>query len=170
MRTCKTCKTCNSSLPETAFYASPTMRDKLMKDCKDCYKAARRQKNLDRYHNKYGEQRAYKVGDEEFNLKLSKRTMLESCRYRAQKRGLEFDLKVSDIEIPAFCPVMGIPLMPSPATPTDNSPSLDRIDNTRGYVKDNVAVISFLANRLKSSLTLPQLHALVAYVERTSTP
>lgn len=42
-------------------------------------------------------------------------------------------------------------------TDKDNSPSLDRIDPTKGYVPGNVQVVSFLANRAKSNLSDAQL-------------
>jgi hypothetical protein len=42
----------------------------------------------------------------------------------------------------------------------DNSPSLDRIDNTKGYVKGNVRVISWRANNLKGNAIDQELTAL----------
>jgi len=48
-------------------------------------------------------------------------------------------------------------------------PSLDRKDNTKdntkGYTKDNVRVISWEANRIKHALTLEQAEALVRYMK-----
>jgi hypothetical protein len=41
----------------------------------------------------------------------------------------------------------------------------DRKDNARGYVKDNVRVISWRANRLKSDATLEELRLLVRDLE-----
>jgi len=35
----------------------------------------------------------------------------------------------------------------------DNSATIDRIDNGLGYVKDNVLIVSWRANRLKSDGT-----------------
>jgi hypothetical protein len=50
-----------------------------------------------------------------------------------------------------------------------NSPSLDRIDNTKGYVPGNVWVISWRANDLKRNATLEELKLLVAALEELGT-
>jgi len=51
----------------------------------------------------------------------------------------------------------------------DHSPSLDRIDNSKGYTKDNVMVISFRANNIKKDANLQELKALVRYLEEFGT-
>jgi hypothetical protein len=42
---------------------------------------------------------------------------------------------------------------------------LDRIDNNEGYVKGNVAVISFRANTLKNNATAEELRAIADYMD-----
>lgn len=76
--------------------------------------------------------------------------LLASARHRAKCRGIPFDLVIADISIPLLCPVLGIPLSKVGEKPGDSSPSLDRIDNSKGYVRGNVVVVSWRANRLKS--------------------
>ena len=39
-----------------------------------------------------------------------------------------------------------------------NSMSVDRIDNNKGYNKDNLVIVSFKANAMKSSATLKELY------------
>jgi hypothetical protein len=61
------------------------------------------------------------------------------------------------IEYPKVCPVFGIKLSWEIGTTNMNSPSLDRIDPTKGYVKGNVMMISQLANAMKQNATPEQL-------------
>jgi len=82
-------------------------------------------------------------------------------------RGLPFDITPEDIVIPALCPVLGIPLLVGGGTGFHNSsPSLDRTDNARGYVKGNVQVISLRANRIKCDSTVDEMRKLLAYMEK----
>jgi len=78
--------------------------------------------------------------------------MLQRAKGRAKLKGLEFDLTVKDIIIPKNCPILGIELACKSGTSggQKNSPALDRKNSIRGYTKDNVQVISHLANMMKS--------------------
>lgn len=86
--------------------------------------------------------------------------MLINARNRAKNKGLDFDLELSDIVIPEYCPLLGIKILKAGDTgssPVNNSPTLDRIDNSRGYVKGNVWVVSHLANSIMTSATYEQI-------------
>lgn len=87
--------------------------------------------------------------------------MVSTAKIRAAARGLEFNITKDDLALPTHCPILGIELsFEGPSK--ENSPSLDRIDNSRGYVVGNVQVISWRANRLKSDATKEELLAIAA--------
>lgn len=102
-------------------------------------------------------------------IELVKNNPAKKCwiaaKSRSVRKGLEFNLSIEDIIIPEFCPVLGIPLFFSAGKKTDNTPSVDRVDNSKGYVKGNVRVISNKANTLKSSMSLEELKKIVQYIE-----
>ena len=76
----------------------------------------------------------------------------------SKKRGIEFSLLIEDINIPEYCPYLGIKLRyDATSSRAHDKMSVDRIDNTKGYVKGNVQVISDLANRMKNNSTLEEL-------------
>lgn len=83
--------------------------------------------------------------------------LLKKAKDRANKNNIPFNITIDDIVIPEYCPVLGIPLAMSNGQPSDNSPTVDRINNNLGYIKGNVSVISFKANRLKSNLSIVEL-------------
>lgn len=83
--------------------------------------------------------------------------LLKQAKYRAKKNNLDFEIELEDIVIPKICPILNIPLFSSKGHSGPNSPSLDRIDPSKGYVKGNVQVISHKANTIKSDATLQEL-------------
>lgn len=93
--------------------------------------------------------------------------LLRAARTQARQKGLEFDLVVADIVIPETCPVLGMPLkLGRQPGPRDSSPSIDRFDNDKGYTRDNVRVISFLANRIKCTATSAQVIAVGRWMRK----
>lgn len=89
---------------------------------------------------------------------------LPKIRERALAKGLEFDITADDLVVPETCPVLGLRIAPGNGR-SDNSPSVDRFDNTRGYTRDNIRVISLRANILKRDATADELRKVLAYME-----
>jgi hypothetical protein len=87
--------------------------------------------------------------------------ILKDARTRAIKYNLPFDLYLEDIQIPDYCPVLGFPLAKIEGFPNRASPSLDRMDPVKGYVRGNVRVISTRANQLKSDASVEELAAVL---------
>ncbi len=87
--------------------------------------------------------------------------MYKDAKARARKRGLPFNIEVSDIRVPLCCPLLGVWLIAErtdkKSTPRPCTPSLDRIRPELGYVRGNVRVISHLANTMKNAATPEQL-------------
>jgi len=84
-------------------------------------------------------------------------TLVTRARLRAAKLGIPFDLSKEDITIPDVCPLLEVPLTFGTKENYLFTPSLDRIEPSKGYVKSNVRVISMLANTMKSNATKDQL-------------
>jgi hypothetical protein len=95
------------------------------------------------------------------------KVLLKTSLHRAKTKGMEHTLKLEDIKIPENCPVLGIPLLyeKSNGMPRHNSPSIDRIDNTRGYTKDNIVIVSRRANVLKNDASVEELKKIVIFYD-----
>lgn len=95
----------------------------------------------------------------EYRKRNPKACLLRAAKNRAVKRKLDFSITEDDFSVPEFCPILNIPLVRHFGSHggKENSPSLDRIDSTKGYVPGNVWVISQKANAMKSDATIKQL-------------
>lgn len=125
---------------------------------------ARRKYFRDYYHkNKERLRKRDRAGDRhrkfEFRRANAELYLLYSARKRARDRGLPYNIELSDIKIPAICPLLGMPISPNVGgkTPARNSPTVDRIVPEKGYVKGNVRVVSFLGNVMKRDASPEQI-------------
>lgn len=99
--------------------------------------------------------------------------MFNAARNRALKKNIPFDILLEDLILPDTCPVLGIPIYfntgkgenRSRNATLKHSPSIDRIDNSKGYIKGNVMIISYRANILKNDGSLEELEKIVAYMK-----
>lgn len=98
-----------------------------------------------------------------------RRYTLSSLKYRAKIRNYDFDLTLDDLNIPEFCPVFGIPLKINYGRKhlgSRDAPSVDRVDNNKGYTKDNIVIMSNRANILKKDGTLEEFEKLVTFLRK----
>lgn len=150
--TTKRCWKCARDLSISRFNKNRSKSSGLSAECKECVAAYNKQHvaNNIEYYQEY---RAAKRQD-----KIAWYLFLE-CRTRAKRNGLDFNLDPEDISVPKTCPVFGFELRPRQKGDgnRDLSPSVDRIDTSLGYIKGNVQVISYLANRMKSNASSEQL-------------
>jgi len=188
----KLCPGCQTEKPLDAFYPAKNRKSGVRSRCKECERA-RREKDAgkqsayfrDYYQRNKGELRersdayAAEHRDELATYNKAYRqdrrqndpeaVILTRTRSRAKRKKLAFNLRRGDIQIPDVCPVLGIPIILGPAGRkggTPNSPSIDRIDPTQGYVRGNVRVISNRANTLKNDATIEELEAVLNDLRR----
>ncbi len=92
--------------------------------------------------------------------------MHQRAKQRCKQTGLEFSISVDDIVIPDVCPILGLKLNinSGKSGAYKNSPSLDRINNKKGYTPDNIQVISQLANAMKGAASDEDLLAFAKWV------
>lgn len=91
--------------------------------------------------------------------------LLKSSRGSAKQRGLEHTITLADITVPTHCPVLGLKLE-FYGEDRNSTPTIDRIDSSRGYVPGNVVVVSLRANWLKHDATLQELRKIADFYER----
>jgi len=88
------------------------------------------------------------------------------AKNRARVKQLAFSIDKSDIYVPEVCPVLGVRLdFGDKQGGGPFSPSLDRLDPKKGYVKGNVHIISKRANAIKSDATLSEVLAVARWME-----
>lgn len=183
----KKCSQCENPLPISDFWRDCTSKDGRKSYCKDCGanymfgkvlspedKARYATNRKDKRKNNKEYREKWLADLRNYRNKNNEKTLLSQAKYRARKRGLEFNIDLSDIVIPDNCPLTGIPIVRGMGKKKGwSSPSLDRVDITKGYIKGNVAVISDLANTMKNSATLEELlefaKNIPEYVEKYST-
>lgn len=89
-------------------------------------------------------------------------------RYKAKKRGLEFNLTVKYLEsiIVDVCPILNLVLIyVAEGELNEASATIDRIDNSKGYIQGNVRIICHRANTMKSDADVETVKKLLEYME-----
>lgn len=158
----KKCTKCKKNKKATSFYKDSQKRDLLSSRCKQCIlhtsKMIYKTDTYKAHHRDYC--RAWRI-------KYKINYLYIHAKHRAKKAGIEFKITRKDLgEIPKTCPVLGIKIVLDNSMPSDNSPSVDRIDNTKGYIPGNVAIISRKANTLKNSSSISDLRKILKYISK----
>jgi hypothetical protein len=69
---------------------------------------------------------------------------------------------------PEKCPVFGIKFTEKGNGYSPWSPSIDKIVPSKGYVRGNIQIISYMANAMKRDATPTQLKQFSQWIERTT--
>lgn len=130
----RVCTKCGAEKPFTSFHKHKQCKNGVNSVCKTCRKS---------------------TSKAQWAAVPEERKILNRAKTRANRKGLPFDLSIEDIVIPERCPVLGI---------TMDTPSIDRHVPERGYVKENIVIMSNRANILKNNGSLEEFKMLVKYL------
>lgn len=161
----KQCSCCKDFKLLTCFSKNKAAKDGLQHKCKDCDNSYQRsRKDLKNEWSKEYQMKRRK--DPSYRLQM----LLNTSKQRAIAKGREHTITIEDLKeiYPEDnkCPVFGFELEWNSAGFRETSPSIDRIDSSKGYTRDNVQILSWKANRLKSYATVEDLEAVLAYMKQ----
>ena len=120
-------------------------------------------------YEKFKEQKIIKRRQWLKNLSLEDRIQIafNRAKLRSKKDGREFSISleylISLYPKTGICPVLGTK-MEFGGQP-ESSPSIDRIDNTKGYIEGNVAWISNKANSVKGDSSIKDILSLAEWLK-----
>jgi hypothetical protein len=165
----KKCSKCQQERLLFDFSKNKASNDGLQHRCRTCDNEYQRKRRIDNkesdleYHRKYQAKRR-----EDFTYRLQ--MLLNASKQRAALKNREHTITLEDIKdlypVDGKCPVFGFDLEFNSQGFRETSPSIDRIDSTKGYTRDNIQIISWKANRLKAYATVEDLELLVAFLKQ----
>lgn len=182
------CKTCNLDKHDSSFPKWKNTSKSQLEICKQCHNKRRndakkakgetqRIKNrecLYRWRNRMKEEDPSRLnGSRAWVAKNPLRGLYKRMKGGAASRGYSVHLTLDEFidevggEVPKICPVLGIPLeVNAGGKYSANSPSVDRIDNTKPYQKGNIAIISYKANMIKNIGTAYEHRKIAEWMEK----
>ncbi len=137
----KQCSQCGVVKTENDFYKSQRGSK-----CKKCFlDQTREYKRNRRKDSDFKKQESYK--QKERRIRLWQNTLVHDSK----RKGVVHTLTIKDIneiyeEQHGLCFWFKIPLIPSNEKKHPQQPSLDRLDRTKGYTRDNVVLCCYSAN------------------------
>lgn len=155
------CNMCENALKRERYKANP---DKYKKANEQYYDLQKRK--IDYEKNKDRELKRNK----QYRKDNYAKTLYNYAKRRARDKNIVFDISVIDIQNALHeanwqCPILGIPLRIATKRMDPNSPSLDRINNNKGYTVDNIHIISNRANILKRDASLDEIRQLFCWMQ-----
>jgi len=138
----RTCKECKIEKSFSEFYEDSESKEGRRLQCKECCKQWQKEWR--------DQQPKEEISKSHKKWRLNNRglALLTLARFRAKQKGLEFTITQMDIDPKikhGCCELTGIRFNLKGGKTWD-SPSIDRIDASKGYTKDNVRVVLYCVN------------------------
>lgn len=164
----KRCASCKIEKEHVFFSKDRQSKDMLSTYCRECRSLKNKQKSVDRKIANERNRNYYNTTRSNQYRKDPAWYLWSIAQKRARKLQIPFTITKEDIQIPERCPITGdlIDLLISDKKQSyQTGASLDKVDNSLGYIPGNVRVISRKANRMKSDLSIEQLETLLKYMK-----
>jgi hypothetical protein len=165
------CSKCGKIKPTSDFWRAQNKRGH-MSECKTCGRKRNKAwiaSNRERYNV------CCLKATHAYRRRDAKRRLFEGTKWRAKNKGLEFTISFDDLHWPEVCPVLGMPLATTfgkgkgAGLSKDAAPSIDRINNSLGYVPGNIIIVSWRANRIKSDALPDELRRIANFYGQLET-
>jgi hypothetical protein len=143
------CSTCGAVLSATAEHFYQKKDGSLSAECRSCFRKRSSKNQKARHHG----------GSVDYHLVFITR----NTRQRARKAGIEYDIDAEFIRTlleaqRGRCAISGVQLTFTKGEGhISTNASIDRIDPSKGYTKDNVQLVACQVNTMKSNLSFTQL-------------
>ncbi|AUR90881.1 hypothetical protein NVP1151O_40 [Vibrio phage 1.151.O._10N.222.46.B1] len=187
----KTCRKCNTEKPLHDFVLNKSCKGGRAGTCKSCSngygrkwkeknKDANSEKRRDLYYEKNKEKIKERQRERELNAPLKSRAaMLRSGMVsRSRLKGLDFDSQffsnknlIERLKNNPNCECCGKVLdvgFKHDRKFNDDSPSMDRVDSSKGYTAENTAILCWRCNKSKQDSTAEQLRAIADFMDKWS--
>lgn len=183
----KICSKCEKNKPIELFVKNKTCKNGRSNVCKECqnnYSREYRKGNQDylykkriNYYNggKESEKKLRAQRKQENPLKIRCQYLKAGMRDRARKKKLDYDKDFFSVEYlmkrlsdNPYCECCNTLLdigFKEDRKFHDNSPSMDRVDSTKGYTKDNVAILCWRCNKHKQDATSEELRMIADFMD-----
>ena len=157
----KVCRKCSENKENSEFHICKSYKDNLSVWCKSCKREYdKKYRQSDKIVNYYKSDEYKKKKAASFNKNYLQRKINNiKSKIKFRNKDTEFSIKLEDLEVVEYCPLLNIKLDYTVGSGRKNwnSVSIDRIDNNKGYIPGNVWIISKLANTMKNCASIEDL-------------
>ena len=161
----KWCNICKRFLALDNFGVANSKKDGLKANCKQC----NAESAVEYHQNNKEERNEYSKNHREKNMF---KIRMRDARQRAKKKNISIDINDSYLEElfdlqKGLCYYSGIPMNIERVENLENgekdnySISVDRIDSSKGYTKDNIVLSCWIVNRMKGDLSVEEFGSVI---------